>query len=80
MDKLSQKEAVMAGDERVKGDGKSKETGLPFPFEDCQAMFEKMSECCGDTDTVSDCCSMMRKMKGEQSGEAKAKPKQRKEK
>ncbi len=70
----------MAGDEKAKGDGKSKKTGFPFSFEDCQAMVEKMSACCGDTDTVSDCCSMMRKMKDEKSGEAKAKPKQRKEK
>ncbi len=42
----------MASNDRVKGDVKSKETGLPFSFEECQTMFEKISECCGDTGTV----------------------------
>ncbi|NIO05996.1 MAG: hypothetical protein GTN74_15770 [Proteobacteria bacterium] len=70
----------MAGNERVKGHVKSKETGLPFSFEDCQAMFEKMSKCCGDTDTVSDCCSMMRKIKDEKSGKSEAEARQRNKK
>jgi hypothetical protein len=70
----------MTGNERVGGDVKSKETGFPFSFEDCQTMFEKMSECCGDTGTVFDCCPMIRKMRNEKSGKSKAEKKERKKK
>jgi len=55
---------------KTKDRGKSKEAGSDFPFGDCQAMFEKMKECCGDMDGVFDCCSMMKKMKDEESGKS----------
>ena len=60
----------MDSKEKTKNDGKSKETGSAFPFGDCQAMFEKMSECCGDMSNF-DCCPMMGKMKDEKSGKSK---------
>ncbi len=58
----------MAIKEKTKDGGKSKETGSVFPFGDCQEMFEKMSERCGDMSNVFDYCSMMGKMKSEKSG------------
>jgi hypothetical protein len=61
----------MAIKEKTKDGGKSKETGSVFPFGDCQEMFEKMSECCGDMSNVFDCCSMMGEMKDEKSGKSK---------
>jgi hypothetical protein len=63
----------MDNKEKTKDAGKTKEEGFDFPFGDCQAMFEKMSECCGDMGKVSDCCSMMPKMKDEKSGQSKGK-------
>jgi len=80
MDKLSRKEPIMPGNERLRDEVKSKETGLSFSFEDCQTMFEKMSECCGDTGTVFDCCPMIRKMKDDKSGKSKAETRQRNKK
>jgi hypothetical protein len=56
----------MDSKEKTKGQGKSKEPGFGSPFGDCQAMFEKMKECCGDVDGIFDCCSMMGKMKDEE--------------
>jgi hypothetical protein len=61
----------MVSKEKTKDGGKSKERGSGFPFGDCQEMFEKMSECCGDESNVFDCCSMMGKMKDEKSGKSK---------
>jgi hypothetical protein len=48
----------MDSKEKTKNVGKSKETGFGFPSGDCQAMFEKMSTCCGDESNVIDCCSI----------------------
>ena len=61
----------MAIKEKTKDGGKSKETDSVFPFGDCQEMFEKMSECCGDMSNVFDCRSMMGEMKDEKSGKSK---------
>jgi len=61
----------MDSKEKAKDDGKSKETGSGFPFGDCQAMFEKMKECCGDESNVFDCCAMMGKKKDEKSRKSK---------
>jgi hypothetical protein len=61
----------MESKEKTKKDGKSKEGSSGFPFEDCQEMFEKMSECCGDMNNLSGCCSMMGKMKDEKQGKSK---------
>jgi hypothetical protein len=61
----------MDSKEKTKDDGKSKETASGSPFGDCQAMFEKMKECCEDESAVFDCCSMMGKMKNEKSGKSK---------
>jgi hypothetical protein len=61
----------MDSKEKSKKDGKSKEASSGFPFGDCEAMFEKMSQCCGDMSNVFDCCSMMGKMKDEKSGKSK---------
>jgi hypothetical protein len=55
----------MDSKEKTKERDKSKETGSDFPFGDCQAMFERMKECCGDMADISECCSMMGKMKYE---------------
>ena len=57
--------------ERTKDDGKSKKASSGFTFEDCQTMFEKMNECCGDMSDVFDCCSIMGGVKDERSGKSK---------
>jgi len=57
--------------EKMKNDGKSKETGSGFSFEDCQAMFEKISRCCGDKSRVFDCCSMMERVMEAESRKSK---------
>jgi hypothetical protein len=57
--------------EKTKKDDKSTERSSGFPFGDCEEMFEKMSECCGDMSKLFDCCSMMEKMKDEKSGKSK---------
>ena len=56
---------------KTKNNGKSKETGSGFPFGDCQAMFEKMSKCCGDKSNVFDCCSMMERVRENKSRRSK---------
>jgi hypothetical protein len=58
----------MDSKEKTKDRDKSKEAGSDFPFGDCQEMFERMKECCGDMADTSDCCSMMGKMKDEKRG------------
>jgi hypothetical protein len=58
----------MDSKEKTKDRDKSKETCSDFPFGDCQEMFERMKECCGDMADTSDCCSMMGKMKDEKRG------------
>ncbi len=73
MDKLSQKEASMDGKEKIKNDGKSKKASSDFPFGDCQEMFERMKECCGDMAETFDCCSMMGKVKDEKRGKSERK-------
>jgi hypothetical protein len=61
----------MDSKERTKGRGKSKGADSGFPFEDCEAMIERMKGCCGDMADVIDCCSMMGKMKDETSDKSK---------
>jgi len=61
----------MDSKEKTKDDGKSKEASSGFPFGDCQAMLEKMSECCGDMGDVFDCRSMMGKMKDKRRDKSK---------
>ncbi len=58
---------------KIKNDGKSKEASSDFPFGDCQEMFERMKECCGDMADTFDCCSMMGKMKDEKRGKSEGK-------
>ncbi|MFQ5841355.1 MAG: hypothetical protein ACE5I8_02860 [Thermodesulfobacteriota bacterium] len=61
----------MDSKEKTKKDDKSTEAGSGFPSGDCQAMFEKMIECCGDMSELYDCCSMMGKMKDKKSAKSK---------
>jgi hypothetical protein len=61
----------MDSKEKTKNVGKSKETGFGFPSGDCQAMFEKMSTCCGDESNVIDCCSIMERVMEEKSRKSK---------
>lgn len=61
----------MDNEEKTKKNKKCTEAGSGFSLGDCEEMFEKMSECCGDMSDVFDCCSMMEKMKGEKSGKSK---------
>ncbi len=58
----------MDSKEKTKDRDKSKETASDFPFGDCQTMFERMKECCGDMADTSGCCPMMGKMKDEKRG------------
>jgi hypothetical protein len=56
---------------KTKNDGKSKGTGFGFSFGDCEAMFKKMSTCCGDESNVIDCCSIMERVMEDKSGKSK---------
>jgi hypothetical protein len=67
----------MDSKEKTKNDGKSKET-FGFPFGDCQAMFEKMSTCCGDESNVIDCCPMMERAMKDMSRNSKGEDKREK--
>jgi hypothetical protein len=58
----------MDSKEKTKERDKSKETGSGFPFGECQAMFERMKQCCGDMVDASGCCSLIGKMKDEKRG------------
>ncbi len=60
----------MNGKEKTEKEKKTQEAGSAFPFGDCQAVFDRMRECCGDMRDVSDCCSRMRKMKEEKVGKS----------
>jgi hypothetical protein len=59
--------------EKTEKEGRTGEAGFAFPFGDCQSMFEKMRECCGDMSDIFDCCFMMRKMKEEKVGKSEGK-------